>query len=158
MTIYNPLSEAQFLVQFSKFGSFFFTEIVLKAPFDPRLQARLDPVITAWSCQPGTIIITPVDCSGQVGTNPGGTIPDIPGLTGVTPVPIGEPYYYDGARIKKYTPPNVNRKSADAAMIELEFVVNSLRPRGKYSPGTNSTGNNNDILKTVQDFLKSTIA
>jgi hypothetical protein len=190
MTIYNPITEAQWLVTFSKYGAFFFTEkdggevdseisefpngtgmeihnltgprkvspITLKAPYDPRLQARLDPVITAWSCQPGTIIVTPVDCSGTPGTNPGGAAADISGLTGVTPTVVGEPYYYDGARLKKFTLPRVNRKSADAAMIELEFVVNSLRPRGKYNPGANATGGSSSILKDAQDFLKSNIA
>lgn len=193
MTIFNPLTEAQFLIQFDKFGSFFFTEksggdweaesseyangagmdiytltgprkvtpITLKAPFDPTFQAQLDPVIFYWGCTPGIITITPVDCHGGINTTVGGTNNSlgVPGL--VQSIAVGTPYTYTGCRIKKYMVPKVDRKSATAAMIELEFTVNNLT-RGtsgtaaSFVPTTSpqSTSSTSTIDRTIQDLLK----
>jgi hypothetical protein len=177
MTIFNPISESQFLVTFSKFGTFLFTEkdggdveaetseyangsgmeihrltgprkvspITLKAPFDPRLQAYLDPIILSWSCETGSITITPVGCEGTINSTPGGVLKPIPGLlTGVTPAQINDSYTYTGVRISKYTTPKVDRKSANAAMIELEFIANSMIRGGTYNPGNSANGQAND--------------
>ncbi len=190
MTIFNPISEAQFLVSFSKFGSFLFTEksggeidvetseypngsgmeihqlsgprkvspINLKAPFDPALQAYLDPIILSWSCETGTISITPVNCQGDRSSSPGGVLTPISGITGVTPAAIGDSYTYYGVRIKKYSPPKVDRKSANSAMIELEFVANSMKRGGSYKPvgsAGSTTPGSSSVLRTIQDFLKT---
>jgi hypothetical protein len=189
--IFSPLTEAQFLVSFSKFGSFLFTEksggdweaesseyangsgmdiyqltgprkvtpITLKAPWDPKYQAQLDPIIAAWSCDSGTIEITPVDCQGAIGTNPGGSNTGLE-ISGVVPFAVGDPYIYTGCRIKKYMTPKVDRKSATAAMIELEFVVNGLSRKGSgsYKPNNNTgtAGAASAVdLKTIQDLLKT---
>jgi hypothetical protein len=188
--LFNPLTEASFLVSFDKFGSFLFTEksggdvevesseyangsgmdiyqltgprkvtpITLKAPWDPTFQAQLDPIIFYWSCSAGTIVITPVNCQGEVGSAPNSANASL-NIAGVTAFPVGAPYIYTGCRIKKYVTPKVDRKSATAAMIELEFVVNRLSRQGSgsYSPvGKTDTTNpaNTDELKTIQDLLK----
>jgi hypothetical protein len=189
--IFNPLTEAQFIVKFSKFSSFLFTEktggdweaetsdyangsgmdiyqlvgprkitpITLKAPWDPTFQAQLDPIIAAWSCDAGTIEITPVNCQGEVATPIIGSNTGL-GIAGITPFAVGDPYVYTGCRIRKYAPPKVDRKSAAAAMIELEFVANSLQRKGvgvykpTGTPGTNGAASTFD-LKTIQDLLKT---
>lgn len=189
MTIYNPISEAQFLVNFSKFGAFLFTEksggdievetsdypngsgmeiyqltgprkvspITLRAPFDPRLQAYLDPIILSWSCETGSITITPVNCQGDPGSAPGGILTPISGITGVTPAAIGDAFTYTGVKIRKYMPPKVDRKSANSAMIELEFVANRMTRGGSYKPvgSTPTTGAAPSVLDSIQDFLKT---
>lgn len=181
--IFNPLTEAQFLVSFDKYGSFLFTEksggdweaesseyangsgmdiyqlvgprkvspVQLKAPWDPTLQAQLDPIIMAWSCDKGTITVTPVDCQGKIGEAPNATNQDFK-IAGVTPTAIGAPYVYIGCSLKKYTTPKVDRKSATAAMIELEFVVNRMSRGGVYNPKAASGGT---VDKSIQDLLKS---
>lgn len=185
--LFNPLTEAQFLVSFDKFGSFLFTEksggdwdaesseyangsgmdiynligprkvtpLTLKAPWDPTFQAQLDPIIFYWSCDSGVIKVTPVDCQGAIGSSPNATNTSL-NIPGVKAFPIGAPYIYTGCKIKKYTTPKVDRKSATAAMIELEFVVNSLgrQGEGSYKPASSSSSANKP-LGTIQDLLKS---
>jgi hypothetical protein len=135
------------------------TPITLKAPWDPTFQAQLDPIILYWSCDTGTITVTPVNCQGEVGSAPNSSNTSL-NIAGVTAFPVGAPYIYTGCRIKKYMTPKVDRKSATAAMIELEFVVNKLSRQGSgsYSPagktGTTSPANAN-ALKTIQDLLKT---
>jgi hypothetical protein len=187
--IFNPLTEAQFLVKFDKYGAFLFTEktggdweaessdyangsgmdmyqlvgprkvspITLKAPWDPTIQAQLDPIIMAWSCDKGTITVTPVDCQGTIGSSPNATANSFV-IAGVTPHAIGDPYIYTGCSLKKYTVPKVDRKSATAAMIELEFVVNkfSRGGTGRYNrPGTSAGVAGSNPLERIQDLLKS---
>lgn len=188
MTIFNPISEAQFLVKFSKYGSFLFTEktggdiefessefangsgmeihnitgprkvspVILKAPFDPQLQAYLDPIIFKWECEPGVITVTPVDCQGLNNlVGKGAPIAD----ANAKVIALGEPYIYTGARLKKYTVPNVDRKSANAAMIELEFVIDSVTrgPIGDPAPTPTVTGGSKDLITLAGEFLGQTI-
>lgn len=187
MTVYNPSSEAQFLVSFSKFATLLFTEktggdweaesseysngsgmeihnligprkvtpINLKAPWDPAIQAQLDPVLLSWECTPGTIIIKPVNCQGVPGTNPDQTINDLE-IAGVTAFNAGDAYVYTGCKLKKYVTPKVDRKSANAAMIELEFVVDSFHRQGggTYVPAVGRSSSNTDVIKSIQDLLK----
>jgi hypothetical protein len=135
------------------------TPVTLKAPFDPTLQAQLDPIIMAWSCDFGVISVTPVNCQGEVGTSPDSTNISL-NISGVTAHPVGAPYIYTGCRLKKYTVPKIDRKSGTAAMIELEFVVNKMSRQGsgsyKASGNTStSTPASSSTLKSIQDLLKS---
>ena len=181
--IFNPLTEAQFLVSFDKYGTFLFTEksggdweaesseyangsgmdlyqlvgprkvspITLKAPWDPTLQAQLDPIIMAWSCDRGTITVKPVDCRGKEGSSPQATGSTFK-IDGVVPYQVGDAYVYTGCSLKKYTVPKVDRKSATAAMIELEFVVNKF---GRLGTGLYIPKASEDPLGKAQELLKS---
>jgi hypothetical protein len=168
MTLYNPIPESQFLVNFSGYGNFYFSEksggdierdsseyangsgnqiyqvvgpqkisnVTLKAPYDLKLMSYLEPVIFRYSCGVGeTITITPVSCQGEIITDTTQTAnsPNPFSISGVTPIAIGEPYIYSGARLKKYSPPKVDRKSAAVAMFEIEFIVNTVS-RGRSVP------------------------
>lgn len=101
--------------------------ITLKAPYDPGLIGQIEPLILAFSCQGTDLIIQPVDCQGTIGTVPDGTTTRIPGLPlDLIATPVGAPYIYKNAKIASYMPPDVDRKSGDAAMIEVEFVADKL--------------------------------
>lgn len=101
--------------------------VTLKAPYDPNLMGLLEPIILKFSCEGGEIIITPVDCQGTIGSQPSGYQASIAGLPdGLIPTPVGEPYRYLNARIIKYMPPDVDRKSADVAMFEIELVADEM--------------------------------
>lgn len=159
MTIFRPITKSAFIVSFSKFGEFYFSEkdggdveaessdhpngsgnkifklvgptkisnITLKSPFDPTLLGQIEPIILAFSCKGGNLVVKPVDCQGTIGTSPDTRDAPIIGLpAGLSVTPVGDPYIYTNARVIKYKPPSVDRKSADSAMIEIEFVVDDL--------------------------------
>lgn len=108
--------------------------ITLKAPYDPGLIGQIEPLILAFSCQGADLIIQPVDCQGTIGTIPDGTTTRIPGLPlDLIPTPVGAAYIYKNARVSSYTPPDVDRKSGDAAMIEVEFIADSLERGVTYN-------------------------
>lgn len=192
MTIFNPIAESQFLVSFSGYGSFLFSEknggditrdssdyangsgnaiyhvvgpqkisnVTLKAPYDPTLMAYLEPIIFAYSCGlENNITITPVSCNGNPTT---GTAPapanaaNSFSIAGVTPIPIGTPYVYSGARMTKYVMPKVDRKASTVAMFEIEFVVNEVT-RGAAFRGTGTTANPNRSTSLISDFFGSNV-
>lgn len=110
--------------------------VTLKAPYDSGLVGQIEPLILAFSCQGSDLIVQPVNCQGQIGTIPDGTKSPIAGLPNdLIATPFGEAYVYKNARVVSYNPPEVDRKSADAAMIEIEFVVDSME-RGRSYNGT----------------------
>jgi hypothetical protein len=114
-------------------------DVVLKAPYDPGLVGQIEPLILAFSCQGGDLIIQPVDCQGAIGTEPAGTTTPIPGLPlDLIATPVGSPYIYKNARVSKYSPPDVDRKSGDYAMIEVTFVADSLE-RGQAYQGVGTS-------------------
>lgn len=132
------------------------TPLTLKAPWDPSIQAQIDPILLLWDCAPGTITIKPVDCQGVVGSNPAETINNL-SLAGVTPFSGGDAYVYTGCKLRKYITPKVDRKSAAAAMIELEFVADAMHRQGNgiFVPAVARVSSTSDTVQTITDLLKT---
>lgn len=128
--------------------------VTLKAPFDPGLIGQIEPLILAFSCQGSDLIIQPVDCQGSIGTVPDGTTTPIAGLPNdLIATPVGSAYVYKNARVTSYNPPEVDRKSGDYSMIEIEFIVDSLE-RGTSYKGTGQTiGGSSASLIGLDRFL-----
>lgn len=132
--------------------------VTLKAPYDPGLVGQIEPLILAFSCQGSDLIVQPVDCQGAIGTVPNGTSSPIAGLPNdLIATPVGEAYIYKNARVISYTPPEVDRKSGDAAMIELEFIVDSVVRGRSYSGNGQKLGSstNSSSLIGLDRFLGS---
>jgi hypothetical protein len=109
--------------------------VTLKAPYDPGLIGQIEPLILAFSCRGFDLIVQPVDCQGAIGSVPNGTKSPIAGLPqDLIATPVGEAYIYKNARVIAYTPPEVDRKSGDYAMVEIEFISDSL-VRGRTYQG-----------------------
>lgn len=127
--------------------------VTLKAPYDPGLIGQIEPLVLSFSCKGYDLIVQPVDCQGAIGTIPDGTKTPIAGLPqDLIATPVGDPYTYKNARVVAYTPPDVDRKSGDYAMIEIEFIVDAL-VRGRSYKGTGAGATSNIDLQGLRRFL-----
>lgn len=193
MTLFNPISESQFTVEFSGYGKFYFTEkdggnierstseyangsgntlyqivgpqkisnVTLKAPYDLKYMSYLEPLIFAYSCGlTNTITVTPVSCNGEIisTTAAPANAANAFSIAGVTPLALGTPYIYTGARMLKYTMPKVDRKSANVSMFEIEFVVNSVARGVPYRAAQTNAGAPQTNAQAVNDFFGSNVA
>jgi hypothetical protein len=130
--------------------------ITLKAPYDPGLIGQIEPLILSFSCRGYDLVVQPVDCQGTIGTVPDGTLNPIPGLPlDLIATPVGDPYIYKNARVSAYTPPDVDRKSGDYAMIEIEFISDGLIRGKSYTGKGAAIGQRSavNILQGLDRFL-----
>jgi hypothetical protein len=130
--------------------------ITLKAPFDPGLIGQIEPLVLQFSCQGTDLIIQPVDCQGRIGTVPDGTSTPIAGLPNdLIATPVGEAYIYKNARVVSYMPPDVDRKSGESSMIEIEFVADEMVRGRSYTGNGQQIGKGSASLIGLDRFLGS---